>query len=547
MSINFEIQSTFKNIVEKYKSNKLFLINKIKTINMKKNDWILTAAVTIYSYLFYKQTAGVNFIVFNIALLALLVIKDNNLYRNKNWLLAVIGCMLSALAIGYYGSPLPVIANIVSLSLMSSISMSAKSSVFFSIIFSFYSYFSSGIFIFLDGIERIKNENRSLDSRLMKIILVVIPFLITILFLFIYKASNPLFNDFAKNINLDFISLDWIAFTLGGFVLLYGFFYHKKIPALSNLDENTSNDLENSTNNTVIFLGKQLKVNDEAFSGSILFILLNSLLFIVNVLDIKFMFIDGKLPADVTYAEFVHQGIGFLIFSILIAIAIILFYFRGALNFYEKNTTIKLLAYSWIIQNAFMLISTVFKNDMYIHEYSLTYKRIGVYVYLFLCVVGLATVFIKILKVKNNNYLFRINGWLFYGVFILFCLFNWDKIIATYNIEVSKHLDRSYLLELSDTNLPQLVLLEQNNMTRNEVESIIREKKAATNVNIDSLLISETENFKRELSKRLCYFMKNKENLHWQSWNFDDERVYDELIESKKSNYQIYKSVNSKQ
>ena len=39
---------------------------------MKKNDWILIASVAAYSYLFYQQNLGINFLVFTISLIVLL-------------------------------------------------------------------------------------------------------------------------------------------------------------------------------------------------------------------------------------------------------------------------------------------------------------------------------------------------------------------------------------------------------------------------------------------------------------------------------------------
>ena len=66
---------------------------------------------------------------------------------------------------------------------------------------------------------------------------------ITILFFVMYQSSNPLFKDFTKNINLDFISFPWIFFTLSGLLLLYGFYYNRHLESLANLDENVDNNL----------------------------------------------------------------------------------------------------------------------------------------------------------------------------------------------------------------------------------------------------------------------------------------------------------------
>ena len=61
-----------------------------------------------------------------------------------------------------------------------------------------------------------------------------------------------------------------------------------------------------------------------------------------------------------------------------------LYYFRGRLNYHSKNKTLKLLAYVWIAQNIFMILSTAYRNNMYIEESGISYKKIGLYVYLML-------------------------------------------------------------------------------------------------------------------------------------------------------------------
>lgn len=501
---------------------------------MKKNDWILAATVGAYSFLFYQQSAGINYVLFNSIIITALLLKDSGLLKSKAWLLATAGSLLSSLCIGYYGNALSVIANIISLSILSGLSLNPKSSVVFTLLFSFYSYFSSLVYLFLDWLERKQNQTtRSVSPSVRKSILIVIPLLITALFFFMYKQSNPLFNEFAKNINLDFISLNWITFTFGGFLLLYGFFYQRKIKAISDFDEKASNNLAPTTT-TIELFGKQLSINDEDFSGKVLFVMLNILLLTVNILDVNFLFIDHKLPEGVTYSEFVHQGTGMIITSIITAIAIILFYFRGALNFSEKSKVLKVMAYLWILQNVFMLISTGFRNDMYIAEYGLTYKRIGVYFYLFLAALGLITTFIKILKVKSNVYLFRVNGWLFYAVLIAACVFNWDALITRFNINDAKKLEKNYLLSLSDAGLPQLMALQHDTITKHEEFTL--EEKESSRAYRDFNSSDDQPDYKEQLSRKLYDFNLKRETLCWKSWYLSNSKINKDLLQLNSTN-----------
>ena len=52
---------------------------------MKKNDWLLAGAVAAYSYLFYEQQAGINYLIFTLILLGLIVVqtKKSNFQENQ--------------------------------------------------------------------------------------------------------------------------------------------------------------------------------------------------------------------------------------------------------------------------------------------------------------------------------------------------------------------------------------------------------------------------------------------------------------------------------
>lgn len=479
---------------------------------MKKNDWILIGTVAAYSFLFYKESAGINFTVFTLVLIAALLIRDKQLIKQTTWKVAAVTSLLSSLCIGYYGTGLAITANIVSLSLLSAVSYSSATSILVSLLFSFYSFASALVMMFIDWQSR--KLKQQTESKI-KWKLILVPIAITILFFLMYRSSNALFNNFAKNLNLDFLSWHWIFFTLGGLILLYGFFYHQQIEPLADLDKNASNEIKPNDNREFKWFGKTIPVNDEEFSGKLLFILLNILLLIVNGLDIQFMFISKQLPQGITYSEFVHQGTGMLITSIIIAIAIILFYFRGALNFSEKSKFIKALAYLWILQNAFMILSTAFRNNMYVVEYGLTYKRIGVYVYLLLTLVGLSTTAIKILKHKSEVFLFRVNGWIFFGILMVAPVINWDRVIADFNIHKAKQTQAEYLLGLSYTSLPKLYAYET---------AIIPENKSKNS--------KEDERWFRAFrDKRLYYFLESGKELSWKSWYMDHENIHRELQE----------------
>lgn len=427
---------------------------------MKKNDWIYLGSIAVYSFLFWKEEPGLNFLVMNVLLIGGLLLMKKGLLRNRNWLLAAAGALVTAGCVAWYGGPLCVFANFASLLAVSSFAVNRNNSLIVAGVVAVCNIGASFVFMLSDGIERnrgaIGRESGSKKGKRLVIVLAAI--VVALIFFFMYRESSLLFYKLTEKINLDFISFGWILFTLFGALVLYGYYYSRRIGWLN--DDHHALQLVPPEKQGL--LDKLMTIESEHFSGMVLLALLNVLLLVVNSLDASFMFAGNKvLPDGVTFTEYVHQGVGMLIFSIVLAMLIILYYFRGRLNFYEKNRGLRTLVMLWIVQNAFMLVTTMWRNHGYIHVYGLTYKRIGVDIYLLLALIGLATTAWKVHYRKTNMFLVRINSWLFYGVLVVSCTINWDKLIFNHNIGKASRTDIAYMNELSYTILPDLVEYER--------------------------------------------------------------------------------------
>ncbi|MCF8297144.1 MAG: DUF4173 domain-containing protein [Saprospiraceae bacterium] len=499
---------------------------------MKKNDLILVLSVALYSLLFYHQALGINFFIFSIAMVGAFVVLDKELLKDKSWLGAAAGSIVSGFTVMYYGNGLAVTANVISLSLLSGLSISRGSSILLTLLYSAYSYVTAIAFMIVDLVQRkqVKSTTKG-NSFWIKFGIGLIIFVVVILFFFLYQKSNSLFKNFTEQINFDWITWSWVRFTFLGFIILYGFFYHRNFPSWFKKDSQAPNllnreKIENSENS---FFGKLLNINVELYSGIVLFVLLNILILIVNILDIIYLWLSsGTLPEGMTYSEFVHQGTGNLIASIVFAILIILFYFRGHLNYFAKNKGIKALAFLWVVQNAFMVISAAYKNLLYVSEYSLTYKRIGVYIYLLLCLIGLITALVKIYKQKSNWYLFRKNSWALYLVLVLTALINWDQFITDFNIENSKsRIDKKYLVELNSTNIPELLLLAKDTSTNENYSysDYDDDYNSYWEYNDGKTRGGYSEDFTNRIHNKMFKFLASHAELDWQSWCVDKNKT----------------------
>ena len=83
-------------------------------------------------------------------------------------------------------------------------------------------------------------------------------------------------------------------------------------------------------------------LNYELRSGILLLLMLNALILLVNLLDIYWVWFNFEWEGQYL-KQFVHEGTYLLILSIFISIALVLFFFRGNMNFYKKKQVVKIV------------------------------------------------------------------------------------------------------------------------------------------------------------------------------------------------------------
>ena len=293
--------------------------------------------------------------------------------------------------------------------------------------------------------------------------------------------------------------------------LSYAFFNHQRLQPFSAYDAETANSLPVSENPLKV-LGYHLNVAEEVRSGAILLFILNGLLLLVNGLDLGY-FISGQIPEGMSYSEYVHEGTAALIVSILLAIGIITVYFRNQLSTLINHRIVRVLAYSWLIQNMVSVFFTLYRNQLYINEYSLTYKRIGVYLFLLMALIGLVFTLIKIAGQKSNYYLIRVNSVAFVVVLIISSLIPWDTLILNYNITKAKRtgvMDVEYLLDLSNEALPYLKALNRTYPLADPIQN---------------------NKLKQRIARANHNFLQDRHEFDWRSLTVRNERVYNRLLE----------------
>ncbi len=422
-----------------------------------KNLSIIIAAL-LFSFLFYKQSIGLNLTLFSILTLVILKLNNSDSFNKKKTLIYSIVYIITAAAVFYHTSIISIIANCLSFfTIIGSISES-KSSIYINWLNGIYS--SVGGY-FHRALEVSKDKKKANIDYIHWLKIIGIPLSIIILFIVLYQNGNPVFSDIISEINFKFINFQWFLFSVLGYFLFNNLVHPVKInPA-------TENDLE--TKNTLIKgeINSQKKLQNENQLGTILMSSLNVLIVFFLVTDLIYLISTKDLNA-VQLSNQLHSGINALIASIVIAIVIILYFFRGNLNFYQANGTLKKITYLWISLNIFLVAIIAIKNYQYIHAFGFTYKRIGVFFYLLLTLIGLITTVIKVLKIKNIWFLVRINLQTTFAFLIVSSLLNWDVLISNYNIKHAHFTDVEYLIKLSDKNSKLLKSYSKSNTLSEE-------------------------------------------------------------------------------
>lgn len=412
-----------------------------------KNLLTIISAI-LFSTLFYKQGIGVNLSLFTLLTILVLGIKNTKSFKNKSIILKAFGYLVTGISVFLYKSDLTIITNIIAFfTLVGSIS-EHKSSIYVQWINGIYTTIVAAFSLYYDSLNsEVENVKKKKINYVHWLKIIGIPAVFLIIFINLYRNGNPMFDDLISKINFSFINFQWMLSTGLGYYLFYNITHTIQIEPVTSDDLKTGNTLEKSDLQYI----SPKKLQSEKQLSVVLMLMLNALIIVFLITDVIHISEIHNMFAP-ELSKQVHTGVNALIVSNLLAIVIILYFFRGNLNFFDKNKDIKNLTFLWIFLNLSVVLTTAIKNIEYIVSFGFTYKRIGVLFFLFATSVGLITTFIKVYKIKNLWYLFRKNTQIAFVILMISTTINWDKIITYYNINYAEQMDLNYLINLSDNN-----------------------------------------------------------------------------------------------
>ncbi|CAI8932713.1 DUF4153 domain-containing protein [Chryseobacterium sp. IT-36CA2] len=422
---------------------------------MKTHHYIFTTAL-LFVIVFYDQDVGLNLGILGIVYALLTLFRTPEKNRTRALYILFATSVLSSIAFAWFGDFPSFIAVASSLLLLGYKSKNRRLKILF-LIPVFIVNCCTSFCRFFSFDEWLPKKNVSgLWQKTFAFIL--IPLVLVSVFFGIYSAGSnhfaALFTDYELNLNI------WQLFCLSvlGFFIAFNYWNYavEKLIYKNNhfLDNDFSKD-SRIPKATYSFLD----LDAERMSGVISFALLNILLiFFIITYNYEQFYEAVKTPVQLS--EETHERVNAVIMSIVMAILVIMFYFKSGFNFDPKAGLLKILAKIWIFLNAILVVSAALKNYEYIVNYAFTYKRLGVFAFLLLSLVGLTLTFIKIQKQKRNIFLVNTMIWYFYATILVCSYINWGGFITSQNM---KRKDFAVNYHLTSINFSEKALMKYAN------------------------------------------------------------------------------------
>ncbi|MGV3637331.1 MAG: DUF4173 domain-containing protein [Flavobacteriales bacterium] len=484
----------------------------------------------LFDLLFWQRDAGVNFLLFNGVVTAVLLARYgwSAFSTPARW--ALLANLLAGCMVVVHDSVIAIVASVVSLIAVAAFAHEPRlRSLFYAAIQGVTGFVVAPVKA-VAQLGHAAPSSRTSRSGWRWLRLGVLPVLLLLLFTQLYRAGNPKFHALTAGFMdglfdalgdvFERLLTAHTLFVLFGAVLCTGLVLHVAPDAVRRLE----------VGYTDILVRTRLKrpnwapalaldpLERERRMGMILLVAVNALLFVVNAIDIDWVWFGFEVPADFSLKQFVHEGTWMLIISILLSMVILMYLFRWNQNFYVRSKGLKWLAFAWLIQNFILGVSVFLRNYHYISFHGLAYKRIGVMVFLVLVLVGLVTLFIKIRDRKSFFFLARINAWAAFAAIMGLATIDWDSTIVRYNLAHwnQGEIDVDNYLDMSDKVLPLLyanldvVEAQMAKHSQNEVRWV---------------RTLDPVDFKRSLQARYERFQDRYADTHWQEWSLADRRT----------------------
>lgn len=458
-----------------------------------KTHHLIFAVTAFFVVVFYEENLGLNLGILGIIVSILVYFNTEERNKTRTFLIIFATSILSSFAFAWYGDFASFLAVFSSLFLLSFKSKNRELKSLF-VIPVFVLNFTTFIFRVFQ-FDKWLPQKRTEGFWQKFLAVVLIPAILLLVFFGIYAQGSSHFASLFSEYELDINLWEVIALSILGFFLAFNYFNFTIYDFLFKQNHHLKNDFLNEDKElkpTYDFLD----LKSERLSGIVSFIGLNILLLFFIITFNYEQFVEFQKSTANQLAEDTHERVGAVIGSIVMAIVVIMFYFKGSFNFDKEAKLLKLLAKIWIFLNTVLVISALMKNSEYVMNLGLTYKRLGVYAFLSLSIIGLVFTYLKIQKQKTNAYLFNQMFWYVYGTILVCSFINWGGIITSNNL-TRKDFSANYHFNSVEFNEKQLLdYYKKNNEKEMEKELLKKVKSYQDKSFLSKSLYYETINLK---------------------------------------------------
>jgi hypothetical protein len=503
-------------------------------------------------YLFYLEKPGFNFSVYILFILAVQLLRlprHAAVWRAAGLWVGLAGSVLSAGLVAWYGSTMAVLASLVSVMLvLGMLNQPELRLLTYALATALSGAWQASVAVWTVWRHPAKaSAGREQFSRgWFYGRLLLLPLLLLLVFHLLFIAANPVYYRLSSRFFtllgewlsriLPSISVEHLLFlvlcfftTAGALVVVPVYYFADHESRLGEFIRRQRDQVASFSVRQPDFKARafrSLDLRKEYYVALAVFALLNGLLLVVNAIDVKVLWFGFRPAPGFDLTQFVHEGTYVLIFSILLAAGIMLWFFRRNLNFYGPGLPwLRWGATLWVLQNAVLALSVGLRNYYYITHTGLAYKRIGVCFFLALTLFGLGTVLLKIWQRRSAFSLVRLNTWAAYAMLLLLASGNWEIWIARYNLQNRfSTIDIGFLLDMPARVLP--VLVERQAVLAHASELVV--DNGYGTYERTSLTSAETI-----LRDRVAKFQQRyQEHDNWQSRTVADIMVFDKLSDN---------------
>jgi hypothetical protein len=443
---------------------------------------LLPLGVVLFDWLFWRERGGVNMLVFNafVVIAQLMQLPRHAAARRSGYFwLMVFGTLLSGLLMAIYGSAMAALASGVSvLLLLGYVNQPTLRLLLFAGITGLGSAAEAWLRV-LRNVRPPSNAGAGVQRGWFYGRLLLVPLGILGAFHVLFAVANPVYARLSGRVLevlgdwllrlLPDISLAHLLFLGFGFVVTAAVVVAVPVYFFADQESRFGEFVRRQRDRVASFAvrrpdfrlktTKSLDLRKEYLVAVAVFGLVNALLLVVNAIDVRWLWFGFEPAPGFDLAQFVHEGTYVLIFSILLAMGIVLWFFRRNLNFYAPGLrALRWGATVWVLQNAVLAVSVGLRNYYYILNSGVAYKRIGVCFFLLLVFFGLGTVLGKIWQQRSAYSLVRLNSLALYSVMLLLAAGNWEVWMTQYNLQPRfRSVDIGFLLDMPDRALPTLL------------------------------------------------------------------------------------------